>query len=270
MLKKLGAGGIGEIYLVEDQQGRQLALKLSTDMISITKEYQFLTKFKDKAFIPKIYDLDDFQRQDKTYHFFTMEYIQGYNLKTAMKDHALNIATKINLVRIITSIIVEINQAGYVYSDLKHENIMIDGRNKLVRLIDLGSLVELNSTVKEYTPMYDRLCWGRGKRIADKQYQIFVIAMLLISLMLNRTLDPAKEKLDTAMLALRKKQIPKGLVDILSRCLEGKILDCHILYNEISCAAEKPLYPDRLKTALNALILMLFVLLTGTIFAFCQ
>ncbi|MDF2592511.1 MAG: hypothetical protein K0S75_1977, partial [Clostridia bacterium] len=81
LIKKLGSGGVGEIYLVQDCNGEVLALKLSDDIISITKEYKFLCRFKDKGFVPKVYDLDDFSKQGKVYHYFTMEYIRGYNLK---------------------------------------------------------------------------------------------------------------------------------------------------------------------------------------------
>jgi serine/threonine-protein kinase len=269
LLKRLGTGGIGEIYLVQDAAGEIMALKLSDDIISITKEYKFLCRFKDNNFVPKVYDLDDFSNKGKTYHYFTMEYIEGYNLKVALKANSMDIKTKLNLMCIIVQIIKKINDEGYIYTDLKHENIMVDGRNGLIRLIDFGSLVQLGTSVKEFTPMYDRLCWGKGKRVADRSYQTFVIAMLFISLMLNRSLDPNKEKLESAMRSLRKK-MPSRIFVIITECLEGRVLDCGALYNEISCAAEEHRYPDKLRVALNLLIATLILLLTATIFVFVQ
>lgn len=269
MLKRLGSGGIGEIYLVEDEEGRMLALKLSTDMISITKEYNFLSRLKHKDFIPKVFDIDDFSKQGKTYHFFTMEYIEGYNLKSGLKKAALDFKTKLDIMRIIINIIKEINELGYIYTDLKHENIMIDGRNKLIKLIDLGSLVEIGSTVKEYTPMYDRLCWGKGRRIADLSYQMFVIAMLFISMLLNKSLDPDKDELGLTMKYLKKRKIPAQLSDIITRCIEGQMKDCEELYHEMSSAADSFCRkPDKLKLALNVLISVLSLIITVTIFAY--
>lgn len=269
MLKRLGSGGIGEIYLVEDQEGRLLALKLSTDMISVTKEYNFLSRLKHKDFIPKVFDIDDFSKQGKTYHFFTMEYIEGYNLKSGLKKAALDFKTKLDIMRIITNIIKEINELGYIYTDLKHENIMIDGRNRLIKLIDLGSLVEIGSTVKEYTPMYDRLCWGKGRRIADLSYQMFVIAMLFISMLLNKSLDPDKDELELTMKYLKKRKIPAQVSDIITRCIEGQIKDCGELYHEMSCAADiSGRKPDKLKLILNVLISVLSLIITVTIFAY--
>jgi serine/threonine-protein kinase len=267
LIKKLGAGGVGEIYLVQDCYGDMLALKLSDDIISITKEYRFLCKFKDKGFVPKVYDLDDFSKQDKVYHYFTMEYIRGYNLKSVLKSSSMDIKTKLNLMCIVIQIVKQINEEGYIYTDLKHENIMVDGKNSLIRLIDLGSVVAVGNSVKEFTPMYDRLCWGKGSRIADQKYQTFAIAILLISLMLNKSLDPNKDKLESALSGLRRKKVPPKLFEVIMGCLNGQVLDCNNLYNQVSCVAEKQKHPDRLMIVLNLLIAIL-VLFTVTIFAF--
>jgi serine/threonine-protein kinase len=268
LLKRLGTGGIGEIYLIQDALGRILALKLSEDMISITKEYRFLCRFKEKQFVPRVYDLDDYIKEGKVYYYFTMEYIRGYNLKTLMKEDALSFKTKLNLMCVIIQIIKQFNEAGYIYTDLKHENIMVDGQNMLIKFVDFGSLVQLGSSVIEFTPMYDRLCWGKGKRIADRSYQNFAIAMLFISLMLNKSLDPNKDKLENTLTGLRNKKMPSKIVALISSCLEGQVLDCDALYREISCAVEEHRYPDKLKTQLNILIAVLAVSLTITIFAF--
>ncbi|HYE10976.1 MAG TPA: AarF/UbiB family protein [Patescibacteria group bacterium] len=268
LIRRLGAGGVGEIYLVQDSNGTILALKLSEDMISITKEYRFLCRFKDKGFAPKVYDLDDFSKQDKTYHYFTMEYIRGINLKSAIKNNTMDIKTKLNLMCIIVQILKQINEEGYIYTDLKHENIMVDSKNSLIRLIDFGSLVQAGSSVKEFTPMYDRLCWGKGKRIADGRYQAFAIAILFISLVLNKSLDPDKDKLEQIMSSLRRKKISARVFEVIASCLEGQVGDCNTLYHQISCAAEGQKYPDRIKIALNLLIAVLILLLTATIFAF--
>ena len=267
MIRKIGSGGVGEIYLVQDCYGEVLALKVSEDIISITKEYRFLCRFKNKGFAPKVYDLDDFTKQDKVYHYFTMEYIRGCNLKSLLKSSPMDIKTKLNLMSIVIQIIKQINEEGYIYTDLKHENIMLDDKNSRIRLIDLGSVVEVGNSVKEFTPMYDRLCWGKGSRIADQRYQAFAIAILFISLILNKSLDPNKDRLEIVISGLRKKKVPPKLFEVIAGCLDGQASDCNNLYSQISCAAEKQRHPDRMKTVLNLLIAIL-ILFTVTIFAF--
>lgn len=268
LLKKLGAGGIGEIYLVQDASGTLLALKLSKDMVSITKEYRFLCRFQDQYFVPRVYDLDDFRRQGETYHFFTMEYIKGHNLSRALRDQSMEVKTKLQLMCVVTDIIRQINEAGFIYTDLKQENIMVDGERQLIRLIDFGSLAEVGQTVKEFTPMYDPLSWGKGKRVADKKYQTFVLGMLLVSLLLNRNLNPGREKLEGIGGQLRKKKIPQTVAQIVLRCMEGQIGDCRLLYEEISCAAEGLTSSDKLKKILNFTIGALSIALVMMVFAF--
>jgi serine/threonine-protein kinase len=253
IIKSLGEGGVGEIYLVRDSEGRILALKLSTDIISITKEYNFLVKFSHKSFVPKVYDLDDYIINGKHYHYFTMEYIRGDNLKKTLKKSSIELRTKLRLMCIIIQILRQFNEEGYVYTDLKHENIMIDREKGQIKLIDLGSLVQIGSSVKEYTPMYDRLSWGKGKRIADKSYQIFAIAILFISLIQNRSLDPTRDKLDL-ILSNVKKKLPNKLYNVISCCIEGQLCDYDTLYKEISCSAEEHRGPDNVKRSLNFII----------------
>lgn len=268
LLKKLGAGGIGEIYLVQDALGCLFALKLSKDVVSITKEYRFLSKLQGKYFVPKVYDLDDLERQGVIYHFFTMEYIKGYNLKHVLGDKSLTVQTKLRLMGVVADIIRQINEAGYIYTDLKHENIMVDGEQRLVRLIDFGSLAEVGNTVKEFTPMYDPLSWGRGKRIADREYQIFVMGMLLISLMLNRSLDPERERLENVKQQLRKRKIPQPVIQLALQCIEGQMRDCSMLYQELCCASEGMRDGDRLKRILNMVIGVLGIAIAMTVFSF--
>jgi serine/threonine-protein kinase len=268
LLKKLGAGGIGEIYLVQDALGCLLALKVSKDVVSITKEYRFLSKLQGKYFVPKVYDLDDLERQGETYHFFTMEYIKGYNLKQVLADKSMTVKTKLQLMGVVTDIIRQINEAGYIYTDLKHENIMVDGEQRLVRLIDFGSLAEEGNTVKEFTPMYDPLSWGRGNRIAGREYQVFVIGMLLISLMLSRSLDPEQERLEGIIPQLRKRRIPRNVIQLALQCIEGQMRDCSVLYRELCCASEGLHYGERLKRILNVVIGALSFAIAMTVFSF--
>ncbi|HYF75340.1 MAG TPA: hypothetical protein VD757_02030, partial [Candidatus Nitrosocosmicus sp.] len=80
-LRKLGSGGIGEIYLVADDSGECFAMKISQDLVSITKEYANLKKFFGMCFVPEVYELDDCEKNNRLYHFFIMEYIEGYTLR---------------------------------------------------------------------------------------------------------------------------------------------------------------------------------------------
>ncbi len=270
LLKKLGSGGIGEIYLVEDYYGERFAMKISQDLVSITKEYSNLNKFSGMCFAPKVYELDDCQKDNKLYHFFIMEYIEGYTLRDALRREKLSFGSKLDIVWIIADVLKKINDKGYVYTDLKYENIMVDKRKNLIRLIDLGSITPIGERVKEYTPMYDRSNWNAGSRTADLSYQVFAIIILLISMLLNKDINPEREELPKVLCRLKRCSFPKGLYDTVDGCLDGSIADCGSLCDSLDIICRCSFAGRRLTYALNAVIALLSVLLAvliRTVFA---
>lgn len=261
LLKKLGSGGIGEIYLVTDDYGKSFAMKISQDLVSITKEYDSLNKFSGLCFAPKVYELDDCEKDNKAYHFFIMEYIEGYTLRNALLKGEFTFKNKLDTVRIVAGVMKSINDNGYVYTDLKYENIMIDRKNRLIRLIDLGSITPIGHIVKEYTPMYDRSKWNAGGRTADLSYQVFEIVILLISMLLNKDINPEKEKLPKVLNQLKKCSFPKDLYDTINGCLDGSIADCGNLCGRLDTICRCSFVDRRLTCVLNVMIAFLSVLL---------
>lgn len=269
-VKKLGAGGIGEIYLVTDEHGDSFAMKISRDLVGITKEYGSLGKFSHMYFVPRVYELDDFQRDDKLYHFFVMEYIKGYTLREAVSKEGLSFGSKLDIARIIADILKGINDQGYVYTDLKLENIMIDRKNNLIRLIDFGSITPIGERVREYTSMYDRSSWNAGSMKADKAYQVFSLAMLLISMLLVKDINPDRESLAAVMGRLKNRGYPKALLGTIEDCLKGNITDCGSLCSALGGIHCRGSAGRRLTYALDAVIAFLTVMLAvliRTVFA---
>lgn len=270
IVKRLGAGGTGEIYLVTDDQGGSFAMKVSRDLVSITKEYSSLNSFWGMCFVPKVYELDDFRKDGVLYHFFIMEYIEGYTLRDALSRGKLSFGSKLDIVRIVADALKGINERGFVYTDLKYENIMIDRRNNLIRLIDLGSITPIGGRVKEYTPMYDRSRWNAGSRTADTAYQVFAIIILLISMLLMKDIDPDKDKLAKVMERLKKCRFPKALYETVEGCLDGSIADCGSLCERLKGICRCSFAGRKLTYVLDAVIVFLSVMLVvliGTVFA---
>lgn len=268
-VKTLGSGGIGKIYLVSDDSGKTFALKISTDIVSITKEYKFLKKFGDICQSPRVYELDDCNIEGKLFHFFIMEYIEGFTLKEAIKRKKLTLRSKISIVRILASMLKQINTEGYVYTDLKHENIMIDKEKGLIRLIDLGSIVRMGDTVKEYTAMYDRKSWGMGTRVADTSYQMFTIMILLITMLLGNDIEPGKDRLEDIFKKLRNMGLPEDLYQLMDRYLKGSITNPGMLYCELGEISLNKPQMSRLTQVLNiaiAFMSLLLAILVRTIF----
>ena len=267
IMRKLGGGGVGDVYLASCSRGL-MAIKMSRDMLSITKEYNWMKKYKGRNYVPAVYELDDFESKGCIYHFFTMEYIEGYDLGKVI-DKNMSIKLRLQLFAIILKIILDINKEGLIYSDLKQENIMVDKKNKSIRLIDFGSVTEVGLGIKEYTPIYDRAYWGLGKRLADSSYQTFSATILLISLLLGRKIDPRKDNIEDMINSLNKSRVPKEIIDLIEKCIEGRIDNCGVFYDElIKLSYAKPGKTNKFDTILYFIMIVLLILLGVLILIF--
>ncbi|SHJ08636.1 protein kinase domain-containing protein [Lutispora thermophila] len=265
ILKLLGKGGIGEIYLATHEKRGLVALKLSKSMLSITREYDTIKKYKGKGFAPIVYELDDWQCNGETYHFFVMEYIKGYNLAEAMKKH-MPLELKIRIFMIILRIIEDINETGLIYSDIKHENIMVDYNNMVIRLVDFGSLVPIGENIKEYTPLYDRCSWGLGPRVADLTYQVFSAAILLMTLLADSVSLVGIGSISSVLKTLEKNNVPKSLSNLICKALKGQIKSCHVFLEKLKdIDLNEKKKTCRLNIALDAIIASLLFLLVAVL-----
>src|SRR3954468_12410908 len=85
LVRKLGTGGIGKVYLAEDQDlGRRVAIKVLDDRHS--QDEQFVERFRREAknaaglSHPNIVSIYDRGQSDDTY-YIAMEYLEGRTLK---------------------------------------------------------------------------------------------------------------------------------------------------------------------------------------------
>lgn len=136
----LGRGGMATVYLaVQESLGRKVALKILDP--SHAQGEQFSERFLREARIvshlmhPNIVTVFDVGIHEG-YHYLSMEYIEGQDLKQA---HAT--LSKKELLRIIKDIARALDFAarkGYVHRDVKPENIMLHEGDGRVVLMDFG------------------------------------------------------------------------------------------------------------------------------------
>jgi eukaryotic-like serine/threonine-protein kinase len=152
ILKKLGAGGMGEVYLAEDTKlGRRVALKLLSEEYVADKDR--LHRFEQEACaasalnhpnILTIYEVGT----DNGRHFIATEFIDGVTLRQKAGGSILETRTVLDISIQIGSALEEAHAANILHRDIKPENIMIR-RNGYVKLLDFG-LAKL--TERERTP----------------------------------------------------------------------------------------------------------------------
>jgi eukaryotic-like serine/threonine-protein kinase len=141
ILKKLGAGGMGEVYLAEDTKlRRKVAIKtLSADL---TKNEDRLHRFEQEAQAasglnhPNILTIHEIGSQDGR-HFIATEFIEGETLRQRLARSHLTIHEVLDISVQVASALVAAHSAGIIHRDIKPENLMLrpDG---YVKVLDFG------------------------------------------------------------------------------------------------------------------------------------
>ncbi len=141
IIQKIGAGGMGEVYLAEDTElKRQVALKfLPANMCTdedcrnrFKREAQAAAKLNHPNIV-HIYEVSEFKGRP----FFAMEHVEGESLHNKIKDKKITINEAIDLTKQICDGLQEAHEAGIVHRDIKPANIIIDNKNR-PRLLDFG------------------------------------------------------------------------------------------------------------------------------------
>lgn len=141
ILEKLGAGGMGEVYLAEDSKlGRKVALKVLSE--EYTSNRDRLHRFEQEACAasslnhPNILTIYEVGSENDR-HFIATEFIDGVTLRSKILDQSLGMGEILDIAIQIASALDEAHSAGIVHRDIKPENVMIR-RNGYVKLLDFG------------------------------------------------------------------------------------------------------------------------------------
>ncbi|MCT4604619.1 MAG: protein kinase [Marinisporobacter sp.] len=213
----LGVGGIGQVYKVKDIDNKIWALKISIEMQSITKEYDMLKRFNHIGLVPKVKEIDDFSYERNQLYYMVMEYIEGKNLKEYIKIKPINVKVAMGITILIGKAFLMLHKKHFIFGDLKLENLMIDTKNNLIKIIDLGGVTPMGSSVKEFTPLYDRASWNMGLRRGDEKYDLFSLSMLLTTLLLRKNFIPGKMSVDELIKKLEDIHISSVLTHLIHR-----------------------------------------------------
>ena len=154
ILQKLGAGGMGEVYLAEDMKlGRKVAIKILSEEYTTNRDR--LHRFEQEASaasalnhpnILTIHEVGD----DQGRHFIATEYIDGVTLRKKMGDGHLEMHEILDIAVQVASALEEAHSAGIIHRDIKPDNIMVR-RNGYVKVLDFG-LAKLTESLTDRTP----------------------------------------------------------------------------------------------------------------------
>jgi eukaryotic-like serine/threonine-protein kinase len=142
IVRKLGAGGMANVYLAEDQElGRRVAIKILNDRHA--NDDQFVERFRREAknaaalTHPNIVSIYDRGEAEGTY-YIAMEYLDGRSLKELIVSRGpapVNVA--LEYARQILGALRFAHRHGIVHRDIKPHNVLVDGEGRL-KVTDFG------------------------------------------------------------------------------------------------------------------------------------
>ncbi|HWQ24894.1 MAG TPA: Stk1 family PASTA domain-containing Ser/Thr kinase [Gaiellaceae bacterium] len=140
--RKLGGGGMANVYLAEDQElGRRVAIKILHDRYA--NDDQFVERFRREATHaaglshPNIVSIYDRGTTDGSY-FIVMEYVEGVTLKELIRSRGpCPIPVAIAYTRQLLAALRYAHRHGVVHRDIKPHNVIVDPEG-VVKVTDFG------------------------------------------------------------------------------------------------------------------------------------
>src|SRR5438094_4315900 len=139
--KRIGIGGMGEVYLATDvTAGRKAALKLLP--MRFTGDAERLKRFQQEAHavvglnhpnILTVYEIGE----DHSIHYIASELIEGETLRDRLVRGGMEVGEAVDVAIQVASALASAHDTGIVHRDIKPENIMLrpDG---YVKVLDFG------------------------------------------------------------------------------------------------------------------------------------
>jgi serine/threonine-protein kinase len=140
-LERLGAGGMGEVYLAKDTRlGRKVALKVLPPRLAARPVHMDLLRREARAVAalqhPNLVTLYSFEEADDA-TFLTMEFVEGRTLAEMIPGEGMELLPLLDIAIQIADALAVAHERGIVHRDIKPRNLMVD-TNSRVKVLDFG------------------------------------------------------------------------------------------------------------------------------------
>ena len=191
LIRLLGCGGMGAVYLAERSDGaysKQVAVKLLSPAFAharerFHRERELLARLEH----PNIARLIDGGTTTEGWSYLVMEYVDGLPIDRYCEEHDLSLADRLALLRQVCNGVTHAHQRLVIHCDIKPENILVtsDGKAKLLdfgiaKLLDLGGHPTL---FRAATPAYSspEQLQGDALTTASDVYAIGVLGYVVFT-----------------------------------------------------------------------------------------
>lgn len=224
----LGEGANGKVYLVR-RGGQWYALKLGFDPLDHQLEVNVLRTLRDRRGPGGnyLYDVDDVMGAVRGAPFYVMRFVKGKTLDEYIRERGADWIYPIGL-RLLRQLS-ELHARGYIFGDLKPENVMVSGYGD-VELIDFGGVTPVGRSIRQFTEVYDRGYWDAGSRVADEAYDLFAFALICLKLLdRNQRLQdagqflPQNREVEFLLEIAASEPACRPITPFLEKALRGKL-----------------------------------------------
>ncbi|MCI5773328.1 MAG: Stk1 family PASTA domain-containing Ser/Thr kinase [Erysipelotrichaceae bacterium] len=237
----IGQGGMADVFLAHDTiLNREVAVKilrgeLSNDPVALLR-FQQEAQASTALSHPNIVDIYDVG-EDRGHHFIVMEYIRGTTLKNLIKRRGALLKEEAqDIMKQITSAIVEAHKRGIIHRDIKPQNILVKA-DGTIKVVDFGIALAQNSlqlTQKDSvmgSVHYLAPELARGEQ-ASAQSDIYALGIVLFELLSGDVPFKGEQAVEIALKHMREPipdiktinpDIPQAMSNIiLKACAKNK------------------------------------------------
>lgn len=198
ILKELGAGGMGSVYLARRTGDFELTAAIKVLQPGLDTSF-FLERFSQERQIlatldhPNIARILDGGRTDDGRPYFVLEYIEGVPIDQYCEERKLTIADRLKIFRQVCAAVHYAHQHLVIHRDLKPTNVLVtaDGTPKLLDfgiaklLNEEASALRTRADMRLMTPEYASPEQVRGQRMSTVS-DVYALGVMLYQLVTGK------------------------------------------------------------------------------------
>jgi serine/threonine-protein kinase len=249
LVRKLGEGGMGEVYLAEHQLlKRPCALKLikleaGSDPVALAR-FEREVQSAARLAHPNTIEIYDYGRTDDGTFYYVMEYLRGRSLSELVRRAGpLPPGRLIYLFRQICAGLAEAHAQGLVHRDMKPANVLVavrGGESDVAKVLDFGLVkvtqdpdaVALSAEMTiSGTPLYMAPEQAVADRSLDSRADIYALGAMMYFVLTGQPPFTGESAFAVMMAHARdpvvppsrlRPGVPEDLEQVILRCLEKK------------------------------------------------